>query len=97
MRWPVRLFAWILKAAGFALVPSGVAIWSSGHPWWAALAMVSGLVVFVAGALLEPGPDSGAQIARNMMELYDDVRYVRPPGGNLTDPLDGDDGRFGSR
>lgn len=97
MRWPVRLAAWVLKAAGFLLVPSGIVIWSYGHPVWAVAAMIFGFGVFVAGALVEPGPDTGAGIARNMMELYDDMHYVRPPGGNLTDRVEGDDGRFGNR
>lgn len=80
--------------AGLALAILGVAL---VFVHWAltVLGVVAGVGLTIIGDRLSPSVGTGAFTARYTMEAggWGDLHYVKPPGGNVSDPLPGKEGR----
>lgn len=96
MQRHARTWGWLLKMEGIVLSVSGVVLWLEVSPWVAILGFAAGVVMVLFSAMLAPLPQTGAHFARFTMEsTYDSPgHFVKPPGKNVGDPLEGDDGRF---
>lgn len=96
MQRNARSWGWLLKIEGIVLSLSGAVLWLEASPWVAIPGFAAGVVMVLFSAMLAPLPQTGAYFARFTMEsTYDSPGHmVKPPGQNVGDPLEGDDGQF---
>ena len=96
MQRNARTWGWLLKIEGVLLSVSGVLLWLEVGPWVAIPGFAAGLVMVLFSSTLAPLPQTGAHFARFTMESTYDApgHMVKPPGQNVGDPLEGDDGQF---
>ena len=91
-----RSWGWLLKIEGVVLSISAVVLWLEVSPWIAMPGFAAALVMVLFSSMLSPLPQTGAAFARFAMESTYDApgHMVKPPGQNVGDPLEGDDGQF---
>ncbi len=83
-----------LKAVGLGLAIVGATL-IVVHWVWTVVAVSAGIALTIIGERLAPGAQTGAFTARYTMEAggWGDLHYVKPPGGNVADPMPGSEGR----
>lgn len=84
----------LLKSLGLGLSIVGATLLVV-HWVWTVLAVLAGIGLAIVGERLAPREQTGAFTARYTMEAggWGDLHYVKPPGGNVSDPLPGHEGR----
>lgn len=82
----VETLAWLFKPIGAVGVLYGLSLVLNERAVVGALVLVVFLALYLAGALLSPGAQTGAHTARYMMETNNDLHMVKPPSGNVLDP-----------
>jgi hypothetical protein len=84
----------LLKAVGLGVAIVGVTL--IVVQWvWTVVGVLAGIGLTIVGERLAPGDQTGAFTARYTMESggWGDMHYVKPPGGNVSDPMPGRAGR----
>ena len=97
---PTRTRSWgfVVRLLGYPVAVAAVPLFTNDHLIPAALALVAGVALVVAGSMIGPVTSTGAHFARFAMETNNELHMVKPPGENVLDLVEGDRrGRFRGR